>query len=71
LGISEYAGGAQAMRPYPRNLWGILGLANAKTSISSSSIAELHQKLEHRVIAIIFVPRFLLFLMMSLLAEIF
>jgi hypothetical protein len=44
LGISEYAGGAQAMRPYPRILWGILGLANAKTSISSSSITILSLK---------------------------
>jgi hypothetical protein len=26
----EYAGGAQAMRPYPRILWGILGLENTE-----------------------------------------
>jgi hypothetical protein len=26
----KYSGGAQAMRPYPRISWGILGLVNAK-----------------------------------------
>jgi hypothetical protein len=30
FGVDEYAGGAQAMRPYLRISWGILGLANAK-----------------------------------------
>jgi hypothetical protein len=29
-GFTEYAGGAQAMRPYARISWGILGLANAE-----------------------------------------
>jgi hypothetical protein len=35
FGVNEYAGGAQAMRPYLRIPWGILGLANAKTFIPS------------------------------------
>jgi hypothetical protein len=29
-GVNKYAGGAQAMRPYPRIYWEILGLANSK-----------------------------------------
>jgi hypothetical protein len=30
FGVTEYAGGAQAMRPYARISWGLLGLANAE-----------------------------------------
>jgi hypothetical protein len=52
LGIAEYAGGAHAMRPYPRILWGILGLANAKTSIPSIRDLAAVENLEHPITTI-------------------